>query len=130
MRAWELSAALVGFASAAVASTPLQERDIVRCTTTQDCQGSGVYLPPNSVPSCSPRRTCTYGEFASRLLCGGNSTRRRVLTMFEFAACNDGFVSANGRCQQVCQTDSDCTIGATSWNSHLACISGSCGWGE
>ena len=49
---------------------------------------------------------------------------------FRSAACNDGFVSANGKCQQVCQTDSDCTIGATSWNSHLACISGSCGWGE
>jgi hypothetical protein len=67
MRACELSAAaaLVGFASVAVASTQLQERDIVRCSTTQDCQGSGVYLPPNSVPSCSPRRTCTYGEFGA-----------------------------------------------------------------
>ncbi|GAA5959343.1 hypothetical protein JCM8115_000081 [Rhodotorula mucilaginosa] len=75
MRACELSAAaaLVGFASVAVASTQLQERDIVRCSTTQDCQGSGVYLPPNSVPSCSPRRTCTY-------------------------ACNDGYLSTGGGC--------------------------------
>ncbi|GAA5983395.1 hypothetical protein JCM10908_000272 [Rhodotorula pacifica] len=95
--------ALLGFASTALAETRPDERDVVRCTTTQDCQGAGVYLPPNSVAACSPRRICTF-------------------------ACNSGFVAVNGVCQQICQTDADCTIGATSWNSHLSCISGSCGW--
>lgn len=60
-----LVAAIFGLASASVAFAQPEQRGVVRCSTTQDCDVGGVYLPPNSVPFCSPRRICTFGEFAS-----------------------------------------------------------------
>lgn len=109
------------------------------------CKKETLYAAPQRRTARAPECTCrrirfrpaprgepalTVSSLPPLILCGESPKPEMRSDAFARAACSDGFVSANGKCQQLCQTDSDCTVGATSWNSHLACISGSCGWGE